>query len=758
MIMQRIRELKMGRQKPVLIFSGIVLMLILLLSIKIIMPCAVYEYEGSYIFETDVPTDQTIVYDGISLKPGVYRVELEYETDTDLVALCTVRDGTVFTGGLLTNGEHLYANLGETAYEMWLYEGTDGAQVVISHGGVGALTTGNLKIVETNQLWTMFLAIVILGAFAVYGVMLFYYYDRKFSIAMEKKHAFFWVAVIAFVASLPSLYGFNITGADFTYHLQRIEGVKDGLLTGQFPVRLEPKWVYNHGYANGIFYCNTLLYIPAILRMLGFTVTAAYNMYCIALTIATAWISYYCFSRIFKDSNIGILCSGLYTLSIFRIYKLIGTSAVGEGSAITFIPLVIYGLYRVFTENPKEPKYKTSWIPIMFGYAGLLQTHVLTCEITALVTIIICLIYIRKIFCLNTFLELAKGAGFAILTSLWFLVPFLDYYLTQDVHIKHVSARTIQESGLTIAHLLFHFWTTGGNTPSAGRGVQDSHPVGIGLVLIIALGVFLILWFSGALRSGDEEVASEQISFMKKIAVIGVLLLAMSTNSFPWDKIQSLHSVAASLVSSLQFPNRFLGWGTTCLILLFGFCLWYFGRNNKKAYWAMVIVALAGVTTSGMFLLDYIKRDQNYFELYNEEGMGFGYISGAEYLIEGTDIEMLAFAKAEPSVDVEIGEFTKVGLRATLECVNNSASEGYVDLPMLLYKGYQAMDAETGEALQLEAGENNVIRVLVPAGFDGILEVRFVSPVYWRISELITVATIVVLILFGWRNRRKKAC
>lgn len=109
-----------------------------------------------------------------------------------------------------------------------------------------------------------------------------------------------------------------VSGADLTYHLHRIEGVKDGLLTGQFPVRLEPRWVFDHGYANGIFYCNLLLYFPALLRMAGFTMTESYAFYCIGLSIATAAIAWYCFNGIFGDRIIGLVCSALYTLSIFR--------------------------------------------------------------------------------------------------------------------------------------------------------------------------------------------------------------------------------------------------------------------------------------------------------------------------------------------------------------------------------------------------------------------------------------------------------
>lgn len=754
MLLQRVRELKMWKKKPFVIFSIIALVLFIFLIVQILIPCERYEFVGNFTFEPGVSTDNTVVYEGISLPPGVYMVDLEYETDTDLGAFCTVKDGTVFTGGLLTNFEHFYSGLGKTDYAMWLFEGTEALQVAVTYGGQGSLSTGNLTILETNQLWTLLMAVTLFLWTSVCALMIFYYYDREYSVSKEKKHVFFCLTVISLIASVPYLCGYNISGADLTYHLLRIEGVKDGLLGGQFPVRIEPRWVYDHGYANAIFYCNTFLYLPALLRILGFTVSASYNIYCIVLNAATVWISYYCFGRMFGNRNIGIICSALYTLSIFRIYKLIFATATGEGSAFAFLPLVIYGLYRIFTEDPQDKKYKTAWIPVMAGFAGLIQTHVLSCEITAFVTVLYCLCYIRKVFRRSTFWELAKGALAAGLLSAWFLVPFLDYYLTQDLHIKHVSARTIQNAGLQFAHLLFHFWTAGAHTPSDGYGVQDSHPVGIGLALMMGLCVFLILWFSGVFRKKN----STSLNFIKVTALLGVLLLFMSTNLFPWDRIQSLYPVIASLVSSLQFPNRVLGWGTVCLVTVFGYCLAHFEGLDRRFYWGMAAVAVIGVTTSGMYLLDFVNNDQDYYELYNRESMGFGYVSGAEYLIEGTDESQLTFSAPTPGSGVEINDYQKMSLGAEFNCENQTDTDSYVELPLLLYKGYRAVDAETSRQMQIFAGDNQKLCVLIPAGYSGALHVSFVSPFYWRLAEWVTLVTALLLLVYGWRYRRKKLC
>ena len=753
MYIQRIWNLKIWKKKPFCMAAVLFFLMILFCLIKIALPCQTYSYEGSMFFNPDSPVGDTAVYGGIRLKPGVYRIELEYDTDTDLAALCHVADGTVFYGGLRSNGEHLYSGLPMTGFDIWLYEEAKDLQILVSYGGKGSLVTGSLRIVETNQLWTMMLVLVLTAGLAVCIFMIFCYYDKVYPVPMGKKHAFFWVTVIALAASLPSLCGYNIAGADLTYHLQRIEGVKDALVQGQFPVRMEPKWLYGHGYANGIFYCNTFLYFPALLRLLGFPVSASYNAYCIMLNFAAAWISYVCFGRIFKKHNIGILCSALYTLSVFRIYKLIITSATGEGTAVTFIPLVLYGLYRVFGEDPQQKRYKTSWVPLTLGIAGLIQSHMLTCEITAVVIAVFCIIFIRKIFEGRVFLALFRAALCSLLLSLWFIVPFLDYYLTQDVHIRHVSARTIQDRGLYLAHLAFHFWSRGVNTPTGDNGMQYSHPVGIGLILVAVLAVFLILWFSGAFR----KVEFRGLFFVKAAAGGGTALLIMSMHIFPWDRIQDLHPVLASLVSSLQFPNRFLGWGTACLVLVFGFCMWYFQvRGGKYGYLAVAAAGVICVTTSGMYLLDYVNSGEDYFVLYNEESMGFGYISGAEYLIEGTEEGKLTYASPQTGEGVELSAYEKKGLRVRMQCVNRAVGDSYVDLPLLLYKGYRAVCGDTGQALQVCTGENNLVRVLLPAGFEGNVEVGFSSPLYWRISELLTALTVLGLLLMWCVVRRRE--
>lgn len=722
----------------------------------IVSPNASYHLDNHYVFESGVPSYDTIVFDNISLKPGAYEIMLQYNTDTDAANICTLKDGSVFMGGLLTNGEHLYSALSQTGYMAWLYESTQELAVTVSYSGTGMLEISGLTIKETNLLWTKTLVILLFLGLLVFAFRIYYIYDKKHAIAENTKKIFFFCTLIGFIASIPYLHDGIISGADLTYHLQRIEGVKDGLLSGQFPVRLEPKWVFGHGYANGIFYCNALLYFPAFLRMAGFTVTTSYSLYCIVLNLATAWIAWYCFRQIFEDDTVGLICSGMYTLSVFRIYKLLITSAVGEGSAFTFFPLIVYGLYSVFAADSEKRRCKRPWIPIAAGYTGLIFTHVLTCEITAFLTIMICLIFIKKLFRKDTFLQLAKGALAALGLSFWYLVPFLDYYMTQDIHIKHISARTIQDRGVLLPQLAFQFWRSGVNTPLGDNGMQYSHPVGVGFILVLGLLIFAVMYFSNGYSSEKDKLLPTAVT----AAAFGSLLLLFSLNIFPWDKIQQLNSVTASLVSSLQFPNRFLGWGTACLTLVGGFVLYHFKHYNTEDghpvfFYMGTLIVVMGIATSYIFLMDSVDKEQEYFRLYNEEGMGFGYISGAEYVIEGTDINLLTFENPTAEDGIEIISYSKDGLRAYMECRNSDSNVKYAELPILMYKGYQAFDDTTGQRLEIGDGFNHKLRIGLPAQYEGTVCVDFVEPFYWRIAELVSLFTLAGLCAAAAWGRRK---
>ena len=98
-----------------------------------------------------------------------------------------------------------------------------------------------------------------------------------------------------------------------------------------------------------------------------------------------------------------------------------------------------------------------------------------------------------------------------------------------------------------------------------------------------------------------------------------------------------------------------------------------------------------------------------------------------------------------------ITEIQKLG--TTLTCrIANTGENGYAEFPLMLYKGYVAEHMETGEMFDITAGYNNAVRVEIPSGFTGTLQVSFKEPVYWRIAEIVSTLSIIGLLIFGIIN------
>lgn len=86
-------------------------------------------------------------------------------------------------------------------------------------------------------------------------------------------------------------------------------------------------WLYGHGYANSLFYCDTFLVIPALLRLIGFPMSVSYGGYIFLVNLATAIVAYIGFRGIFRDRMTGMLGSMLYTLHRI-VYTIFTTAAL----------------------------------------------------------------------------------------------------------------------------------------------------------------------------------------------------------------------------------------------------------------------------------------------------------------------------------------------------------------------------------------------------------------------------------------------
>ncbi len=764
----KVKELHIGRRRSFRILLAVELLLLILGIAGLFGERKVYEYRvedavlllGAYSEELgavtcgqDAPEGSMVEFTEISLPAGTYQVQLSYFTDTNALNLCEVSDDTLTRRALRVNSGQLFEGLSQTSFDMWLLRSTDGLKIGAYYSGTGSLGVQGLTIRETGA-WNRIALFCMICVFTLINIVCCYVcYDRQYRIPIKNKTITFGLGVIMLFAGMPLTMDYLVGGGDLIYHLMRVEGIRDSILAGRFPVRISPEWQQGYGYASPVFYGETLLYPAALLRLIGFTVTTSCRLYMLCVLAGTVLIAYHCFKRIFREAYIGLFCSALYSMSIYRIYKTYSCGSWGEMLGIMLLPLFVYGFWRVLGQDIHEESYRRSWIPLTVGFTLLLQSHLLTGEMVGVFTVLLCLIFWRRVIRPRTFAVLAKTVIYSALLSAWFLIPFADYMITGDFVIQHVSGRTIQYRGLYPAHLLLTFFRNGETVFFDESGMYDSPATGVGIVLFVALISFACLCFTGKQR----ELGKEERRLGGVCSAFSVLALLMSLSVFPWDRIQAMGDFAATLVSSIQFPNRFLTIANVGLTTVAGVMAKYLIIHKERRiqvcwFGGMLLLLAAG----SVYLTEDLMEKAQPVKVYNAGGMGTGAISGGEYLPYGANPQLFLYHDPVCSGRLQADGYEKESLGATVHLTNPGIAVEQAAFALLYYKGYRAHDAVTGRELSCHAGENFEVTVDIPAGFDGIVKVSFVSPWYWRLGEAISVAVLAGMLMTSLYQRKKR--
>lgn len=693
------------------------------------------ERQGYYIDESYGYTGVFLEMKPGRLTPGVYSMRIQLEADVGVMAKFGIEnESDIFPfRNLLSNSVLLYGGTGERTCQFTVRGAEDNAKITVTYEGGSPLLIRGISVVRTNAGSRILICLTLVGAAFADTLIMLYCYLKKHDVSSEKKLVWFGVPGVAVLASVPLFVDYMIGGADPIFHWQRIEALAQSIAQGEIPARVEAFWLYGHGYANSIFYCDTFLVFPALMRLIGFDMIASYNTYVFAVNIATALVAYLCFKGCFRDDRVGVVGSLLYTLAPFRIYNVYNRCAVGEYTAMIFLPVVVYGFYRIFTDDVERREYRQNWLILALGFGGIIQSHVLTCEIAGGFTVILCLLLIKKVFRRQTFLELLKGALGAVLLSLWYLVPFFDMMLSGKYYFSRNAGNLIQKRGVLPAHIFDTMQAAGTNAIFYENGFLDTEPISVGMAMLLGIGAF---WLSRDICRDKRDERQDLAAVMAFF--IGAAALIASTCYFPWDAIHSWNEITALFVSILQFPTRLTIVPTVCMTFVScaGAAVMLRCENRFWKNVFFVIVCGAAVIFSLYQTNDILMKKGEVIRLYTVENMGHTGVIQAEYLPLEAELNFY-YHEAVPSAGVEVFSFEKTGLDMTAQVrADSGEGERYLDFPVLLYKGYRAQDVETGDSFPLQPGENYDVRVALPGGYNGMLRVWYAGMWYWRAAEL----------------------
>lgn len=642
--------------------------------------------------------------------------------------------------------------------ELWVLRDTDSAVAVFINSGDEGFQLHEFSV-EGNRADSRILLFLLLTAAGAVNLLVFVrMYDRKYGIALTTKCVWGALFITWLFSCLPCFVDYNLWGDDWGFHLLRVEGLISGLQDGQFPVRIQGNWLRGYGYAVSVFYSDLFLVIPMIFRLIGFPVSLSWNMFLIVINGATLLIAYHCLKRCFRSAPIGAVATILYTLSAYRLYNLYSRAAMGEVMAMAFLPVVFYGFYLIFTADGETAEYDRGWWITAVGLTGVIQTHVLTCEMLAFCIAALCLVMIKRVLRRGVFLALCKAAAMTLLLNLWYLLPFADYLLTGKFNVGHAETMTIKsvrDWAIWPSHPLFLFYG-GGTRGNVRVGMNWTGTYSIGAALLAAGLIWLYLEFVGDMKR--SRFAGRGLG--RLMFGYTVFFLVIATYYIPWDRLQNMGGIVETLVLSLQFPYRFLALACLTAAVLAGVLLVYM-KGAGSGLCRGVGALLVGIAFFfSAYQLNQLMVSHGFAQVYNKKSMGSTYLSNAEYLPYGADIGQMQPDRLLTDENTKIESYekgqytlrTKIGL-------TNSGKDGYVELPLLYYRGYAAQVTETGQRLAVTEGSNSAVRIEIPPGLTGTVQIWFSEPWHWRAAELVSLAALLymaVRLTAGRRNAPRK--
>lgn len=541
---------------------------------------------------------------------------------------------------------------------------------------------------------------------------------------------FFSVLVLAAACILISGPMFRVDlyeADDLGYHIYKIEGMRDAIKNGQFPVYFYPYTFNGYGYIN-VLYPSFFFYPAVFLRILGVSSITCYKSFMFAVNLGTAWIAYCSAKRLLGRSRWApLLFSLLYLLAPYRINNLWVRAAVGELLATMFLPFILLGLYELLVGDRKK------WWYLAIGYSGLIQSHVLSCLMILILSVVIGIFYVDIFFKEKRWIELLKIIGCLLVFNAWYLIPFL-VYIQLDLNLSKLH----MEWDLHVMNLAEVFQSYKAGIP--GTYEWRSNSLGLSGMICLALGV------AGVLVKKEKD---QKQKFLSVLLVYGVVFTVLTTNMVPWELLRRV-SVIDWVSETIQFPWRFLTISNLCL--LSAGVGWLYENGVLKPY---------RLAISAIMVLAVVFAMWDVTNLTASKGIAIPpdrpqVKTPPEYILKGSDnsdYRNIVYLSDEEKVEVQDYMLEASKAKVWLVCKEKGQ---YIEAPMFNYPGYKAFGKD-GTLLPVETGSNNRVRVrLSPSEQVQEITVRFVGENIFLVGYGVTLVAVIWALCYINREKLRQ--
>ena len=566
--------------------------------------------------------------------------------------------------------------------------------------------------------------------------------NRDFLKKIKNKRSIHYIIIIiiGLIISIPFLW-LQIKSMDDGYiHLLRVIGLDNAIDKGKFPFLVFPYFCNNWGYSMTAFYPPIVTYIPYFFGILLENFVNGLKLFATLTTVLSGIFMYNFIYEVTKKKGIALFSAIIYMIFPYKLEDLYTRYATGEFTAFVFMPIIFQELYNLLNGDKKRHYY------IAIGATGLLLTHTISTEYTAIFCLIYILLNLKAFLKKDVIIKCIINVSSILLMSTLYILPMLEFINQAEYSI--FSPIVMGTNGESVFLNAIEPWQLFTNSEKD----KISFVIGMPIILMLLSGFF-------SYRKLDKKVKDFYIISL----IFGIISIMMSTKLFPWK-------ILPDFLCTIQFPWRMIGFAIMFFTPVCAMNIYYLVTLIKKKWiknliYIVIIILLMIFTVNKLmkytvensnldkqYELSIIENPKVHYFCINREYMPFkAIIQMRRYLLDRGDTTKVISGQAI------IENENKNALHLDMK-IKDASDKTELELPFLFYPGYTVKLEYESKEILLEAVESDYgfLKITIPEDIEeGTIIVDYTATTLEKVSYIISLVAIIGFAVYIIKYRRK---
>ena len=548
------------------------------------------------------------------------------------------------------------------------------------------------------------------------------------------------IIIIGMILSIPLIKLQLINTDDGFFHLLRLMGTKNSLKIGLLPPLIAPYFCNGGGYAVNLFYNPLPTYISMIFYIFIRDFPAVLKLFATICTIISGITMYNFTKEVAKNKIIALLSAILYVVAPYKLTNIYDRFAIGEFTALAFLPVLFEGLFSLFNDNGEKSFY------ICIGATLITISHTITIVYATIFSAVYVLFNIKKIKDRRILFKLSINVCFTLLMVLFFIIPMLEAkkscnYTVFDDRLMRTTQDYTYSKAIDITELL-------GFNEKSIKQISGMEIYTVILIVSTVVAYFL-----------DKKFLEKNKKVYCIFLLFSTICLFISTKLCPWNKLPNI-------LCKIQYPWRILGFFYFFSSLIIGKNFYAIQKKvlKKEKNSAIIIgIFLLIITVYNTTRILYelpgeYGKDKENIEAIIQDNYFIGHLYiNRDYLPvnslkrQDTYLNEKDYSNVSILTGNAIINNTKIdGLHLTAD-IDKAENGTLIEFPFFFYPGYQATIIENGEKTKLNAveSENGFSSVFIEKELkDAKIELQYSATGLTIMSYIISSIALIVFVLY----------